>query len=60
MTEADDEPIEEVDHKCLKHIFGLTFLNPDEVSEEHRFDLAAEQPTDDRVIEFTNYVIPKT
>lgn len=43
--------------KWLTHVFGLPFLNPEEVGDCFAFDLANEQPADNRITEFADYII---
>lgn len=41
----------------IRHLFGLTFLNPDEVGDCFVFDFATDQPDDPRVTKFVDYLI---
>jgi hypothetical protein len=42
--------------KWLHHVFGLTFLHPDEVGDAFSFELSQDMPRDERVIEFADYL----
>lgn len=43
--------------KWLHHLFGLTFLKPEEVGDAFAFDFAEEQPQDARIVKFVDYLV---
>lgn len=43
--------------KWLRHIFGLTYLNPEDVGDCVAFDFAADQPDNPKITSFMNYLV---
>jgi hypothetical protein len=44
------------EEKFLSNIFGLPFLKSDEVEDSFVFDLIADMPSSDKIIEFWDYL----
>jgi len=42
--------------KFLNYIFGLPFLEPDEVEDSFVFDIIADMPSNNKIIQFCDYL----